>query len=101
DPDYRPALRFIAPDDLAAGHLERAADAYARLASDLPGDAELGIDGAELLSERTSAAGVLAELALKARPGSELRGRLAGWARAVIASLLEAAPGHRSLLAHL
>ena len=56
DPDYRPALRFAARDARARGDVDAAVEADARLASVLPGDAELAAAADELAEERADAA---------------------------------------------
>ncbi|MCG8422255.1 MAG: hypothetical protein MJE77_30405 [Proteobacteria bacterium] len=99
DPDYRPALRFVAPDYFDEGDFERAADAYERLARELPDDGEEAETSKELLDERIDAAAALADVALRAGLGSESGKELATRSYATIDALLQIAPHDRKLLA--
>ncbi len=62
DPDFRPALRFVARDLLGEGQLASAAEAYERLARDLPSDVDLPDAADALAAERTDAAVALTGL---------------------------------------
>ena len=88
DPDYRPALRFAARDAFSRGEVDRAIEAYAKLASVLPGDDELK-SGDELADERADAAIELAAL-VAAAPSQD---RTETATRALRANL-EALPQH-------
>lgn len=93
DPHYRPALRFAARDARALGDLDTAVRATARLASQLPGEAELGAQtGEDLAAERIAAALDLAELARS----SPTRPRLDA-AIAAVRHALDGAPGDARL----
>ena len=89
DPDYRPALRFAARDAAQRGDLDRAIEAYAKLASVLPGDEDQKSGGDELADERADAAIELASRAAAA-PSQE---RTETASRALRANL-EAMPQH-------
>ncbi len=62
DPDFRPALRFAGADAERAGQLDRAVDIYERLATELPDDASLADDAADLRDERAEALAALDRL---------------------------------------
>lgn len=97
DPDFRPALRFIAADELNAGNLQAAAHAYERLSRELIGDAALPDEPDELLQERIDSAQTLA---LIAEQGSQLPigDNLIASAALAIDKLLDAVPDHPALL---
>lgn len=98
DSDFRPSLRYLAPDELSEGNLDQAAAAYERLARELPGDADSPEQSADLVDERINAAAALADIAIQADVRSDLGRRLAARARSTIAALVDVAPGHKTLV---
>jgi len=93
DPDYRPALKFIAVDAHKHDELDSARKAFARLATELPGDADLPDDAASLAYERIAAVISLAALV----PADDADGRR--HALALARKLAEAAADHPELAA--
>ena len=90
DADFRPALRFIAADELARDHLLVAARMYQHLSRALPGDAALPEDEDELLAERVGYLEVLASIAERSEASAE-RQQLSALAREAIDELAQVA----------